>query len=91
MFYNLTKHVLISWTQQIRPVSSHKSQNYEQWTTRFQWKRIASNQMEPFSEERTQGPNQIPSAVVFTKPSNEGFGNFFHWVPMQEIGIVCRV
>ena len=33
--------------------------------------------MEPFSEERTQGPNQIPSAVVlWTKPSHGGFGNY---------------
>ena len=27
----------------------------------------------------------------FTKPSHGGFSNFFHWVPMQEIGIVCWV
>ena len=32
----------------------------------------------PFSEERTQGPNQIPSAVVLLKkPLHGGFGYFF--------------
>ena len=50
------------------------------WTTR-----------NPSLRKGQRVPIKYPLQWFFTNPSHGGFGNFFHWVPMQEIGIVCRV
>ena len=45
----------------------------------------------PSLKEMTQGPNQIPSAVVLSQkcPFHGNFGNFFHWYLCRNRYTVC--